>query len=601
MITEDIKCLFAFIDFLHDSTDYLLGKQESIDEVMELHRKRNQVNPSENYKDRIEYNKIQKEFIEKFSIVKRETCDLILGKAAELDIAAALTPILVLKSQSDLNSLREDFHEDDLPEIFEAKRKYFEFRLLTKSDYFLQLFFHDLDRFLRKFFDYFGDSEVSEFNFLNSKTATVTDLEDIETMLKQGKGVKVNLEWDVNNIQIQKNHIDDKVNIADDFRTEYRKTQQMGNTSIELLRKQEQNIEFMMAFRKEFYNAPKLADVTKYWRKFFMDQQISDGLKEKRNTGAAISGKNIMANFVAVSALEEALGTLSREFEQMIVTNKIPRSCMTNNIQKTNIYRQFKAVQDLLNDFKEMKDYSPSSNDLLRQAQEFGLSIIREIEKIAYEPIRKEVAKVIITDGENIYLSLPSIVANITGTKSDAGSRDKMEKDYRKIKMHLDNYLSNYLSGDVTPVNTRYNLEQGLKKSVVKIKPNFTTTSVESIFSILKDFFSTEDQNSLALILRTGDDSPKPLSFKDAGNRLTDTFKKLIQQDFITGCQKKDLIEWIVRNFEFQKNGVSQRFLQSTVEKTISRNMFPCKSPLIEIVDGQIQKTERPKKKKTKR
>jgi hypothetical protein len=33
-------------------------------------------------------------------------------------------------------------------------------------------------------------------------------------------------------------------------------------------------------------------------------------------------------------------------------------------------------------------------------------------------------------------------------------------------------------------------------------------------------------------------------------------------------------------------------FVFDTVEKTISRNHYPCKSPLIEIKSGQIQKVE---------
>jgi hypothetical protein len=85
--------------------------------------------------------------------------------------------------------------------------------------------------------------------------------------------------------------------------------------------------------------------------------------------------------------------------------------------------------------------------------------------------------------------------------------------------------------------------------------------------------------------------------FKGHGNRLSDTFKKLIEHDFITGCQKQDLINWIISNFTYTQNDTVKDFVYDTVEKTISRNYYPCKSPLITIENGQIQKVVQPRTK----
>ena len=41
-----------------------------------------------------------------------------------------------------------------------------------------------------------------------------------------------------------------------------------------------------------------------------------------------------------------------------------------------------------------------------------------------------------------------------------------------------------------------------------------------------------------------------------------------------------------------------KEFVYDTVEKTISRNYYPCKSPLIEVKKGQIQRVEQPRTKK---
>ena len=101
-------------------------------------------------------------------------------------------------------------------------------------------------------------------------------------------------------------------------------------------------------------------------------------------------------------------------------------------------------------------------------------------------------------------------------------------------------------------------------------------------------------------IIETGNKGSKKLLFKDNGNRLTDTFKKLIELDLITGCEKQDLINWIILNFNYTHRNKLKEFVYDTVEKTISRNNYPCKSPLIEIKNGQIQKIEQPRTKKYK-
>jgi hypothetical protein len=128
----------------------------------------------------------------------------------------------------------------------------------------------------------------------------------------------------------------------------------------------------------------------------------------------------------------------------------------------------------------------------------------------------------------------------------------------------------------------------------IEMKPVLKPESVQIVFNIVKDFFNTEQQIELKLILETGNNASIKLLFKDNGNRLTDTFKKLIEHDFITGCQKQDLINWIIANFTFLHRKTETEFKPDTVEKTISRNLYPCKSPLIEIKNGQIQKVDQP-------
>ncbi len=130
------------------------------------------------------------------------------------------------------------------------------------------------------------------------------------------------------------------------------------------------------------------------------------------------------------------------------------------------------------------------------------------------------------------------------------------------------------------------------------LKPVLNSEAVQIVFDILKGFFSPEHQTELKNVIETGSKASKKLLFKGNGNRLSDTFKKLIEHDFITGFQKQDLINWIISNFQFTHQNKEKPFVYDTVEKTISRNYYPCKSPLIEIKNGQIHKVEQPRKRK---
>jgi len=132
---------------------------------------------------------------------------------------------------------------------------------------------------------------------------------------------------------------------------------------------------------------------------------------------------------------------------------------------------------------------------------------------------------------------------------------------------------------------------------IVEIKPVFKPEAVQIVFDIIKDFFTPEQQIDLKNVIETGCIANEKLIFKGNGNRLTDTFKKLIEYDIITGCQKQDLIQWTVANFKFTKGDKASPFIEDTVEKIISRNFYPCKSPLIKIENGQIQKVEQPRTK----
>ncbi len=149
-----------------------------IDDTNLLLQKRNSIRPNENYKSKIEYDKVQKQIAEKFDVVETEIIFPLKEKISELNIADVSTPIINLNAQSDLFELQRNFEEDDLKLIFEARQKYLNFRNETNCDYYLQIFFFELDRALKEFYEFFKDEDFNEFNKLQTNVVRAESLDE---------------------------------------------------------------------------------------------------------------------------------------------------------------------------------------------------------------------------------------------------------------------------------------------------------------------------------------------------------------------------------------------------------------------------------------
>ena len=159
---------------------------------------------------------------------------------------------------------------------------------------------------------------------------------------------------------------------------------------------------------------------------------------------------------------------------------------------------------------------------------------------------------------------------------------DKIEHEaVEKVRIELTKQLE-YLKDKETET----------EQKTIQIKPEFTPEAIPIVYNILKKFFNEDDQSKLKQIIETGNNANKKLLFKGNGNILTDMFKKLIDNWFITGCQKKDLIDWIVSNFNYIYRNEVKEFKKNIVEKIISKNGTFCKKPIIEIKDGKILKKD---------
>ena len=122
----------------------------------------------------------------------------------------------------------------------------------------------------------------------------------------------------------------------------------------------------------------------------------------------------------------------------------------------------------------------------------------------------------------------------------------------------------------------------------IEFKPIFKPDAIPQIFDILKDFFSLEEQPELKKLLGSGGNVEQALLFLDNGSRLADTFKQLISADIITGCNKKELENWIFQNFKYKYRKEEKAFTLRYLHDIISTNKDKCQKPIINVKKDRL-------------
>ena len=166
---------------------------------------------------------------------------------------------------------------------------------------------------------------------------------------------------------------------------------------------------------------------------------------------------------------------------------------------------------------------------------------------------------------------------------------------FREIEEEIDKLLQLYKNKSIEDIQLKS--EEGGELVIPKFKPEYIT----DIYNVLKIYFPTEQQKDLLRLLETGkriDDvshNGEMLMFNDIAIRLADAFRVLKNNDIITCCEKKDVVEWIIRNFKYRKRGGNDYFLfnRRTLEDYLyspenSKSMKICKEPIFEIKEGRI-------------
>lgn len=191
MLTDKIKALFQFIEYLHSNIENFNQYNGLIKKLEALKDIKDKLKPEQNYKDKLQYNKVQAELESKFKTLQDNTANLIKAKAKELNISNFDNePNYNFNGvETEIRQLKKNFTDKELPEILKHKSQYLEYRSQTHKTFLsLQFFFDKLDELAKSLFDYFKDTEQNEFEPFETKAIEVNSItEAVQRFNKQGQ------------------------------------------------------------------------------------------------------------------------------------------------------------------------------------------------------------------------------------------------------------------------------------------------------------------------------------------------------------------------------------------------------------------------------
>lgn len=189
MINKEIQAIFDFIDFLD------ANKKEYIDvylplcaELETLDKERGSLLPNENYKQKLQYDAIQKKKEEKFRLVYENVYLKSTSKLQELGIWLGDKSYISIKNfiATATNNYKKTFQIEDVNQVQSYTRKYISFRKETNSNFLsLGIILPDLDEVVKVLFDFFKDNDDNEFELFETKTIKCSSIEEALQLYKK--------------------------------------------------------------------------------------------------------------------------------------------------------------------------------------------------------------------------------------------------------------------------------------------------------------------------------------------------------------------------------------------------------------------------------
>lgn len=127
---------------------------------------------------------------------------------------------------------------------------------------------------------------------------------------------------------------------------------------------------------------------------------------------------------------------------------------------------------------------------------------------------------------------------------------------------------------------------------IAKSHPIFSPDAIDAAENFIKPHFLVSDQEKFILLLK-GEQllNRTKLTFNSNGNRLAQAFRDFYDVGKITQCNKLDLEDWIIKNYNYIHLNKITAYTSHYVNKIISGNNRPSKFPLFSIdkKDGNIK------------
>ena len=185
MIPKEIQRIFDFIDFLDENKkQYIEVYLPICEELKKYDTEKRSLRPNDNYRDKIQYDTIQKRIEEVFPLIYNNVYTPITEKLRNLGIWSGDEGYISIKNNisSATTNFKDIFEMDDIQQISIRKEKYISFRKETNSNFLsLGFVFSDLDEGLKELFDFFKDTDINEFE---SFEAEVIECKSIEEALR---------------------------------------------------------------------------------------------------------------------------------------------------------------------------------------------------------------------------------------------------------------------------------------------------------------------------------------------------------------------------------------------------------------------------------
>ena len=195
MVPQKIQALFDFIDYLNgNKREYIEQYIPLCNELKNLDKQINKLNPNRNYIDKQQYDIIQTLIKENFPPITSNIYTPILNKLRELEIWTGDDTYSSIWNNniSAISDFKRDFISEDVERVMQYKQKYISFRAETNTDFLcLSLVFQELDEILKELFDFFKDTNKNEFDSFETKTIEVNTVEEAVKGFIENKGKNV--------------------------------------------------------------------------------------------------------------------------------------------------------------------------------------------------------------------------------------------------------------------------------------------------------------------------------------------------------------------------------------------------------------------------